>query len=243
MMAAYSLAPGGTIPVHNKTAGIIPAALSPTSLVHLGDARVELIKGEFIVDSWGEQLINGNVIKAEDTEPKFPLFAKLPTELQDKIRSHCIPLLPRKVDVTDTDGYYPGPGRNKSVVMTRINKRTRTDTTTFYGYVRPQSPKVSNSSFLFNPEVDKLFLSHEDLRATRWTKTDVRKCLEAADVLGRVRSVALDANKGYHTGWMENFKLYTALELVFVIIDHLNIEAGSEVGPSRNRCGAYGMRL
>lgn len=87
------------------------------------------------------------------------------------------------------------------------------------------------------------FLSHEDLRVTRWTKTDVRKCLEAADVLGRVRSVALGANKGCNTGWMKHFKLYTALELVFVIIDHLHIEAGSEVGRSRNRCGANGMRL
>lgn len=40
---------------------------------------------------------------AEDAEPEFPQFAKLPTELQDKIWSFCIPLLPSKVDVTVAD--------------------------------------------------------------------------------------------------------------------------------------------
>ncbi|KAG4441741.1 hypothetical protein IFR05_002784 [Cadophora sp. M221] len=153
-MTSHNLAPGGTFTVNKSTRGIIPATLSPTSLVHLRDARFELVIGEFRVNSLGDQLINGYAIRAEDAEPEFPQFAKLPTELQDKIWSFCIPLLPRKVDITDTD--------DQQVQLAR----TRAETTTIYGYARLQSLEIANGSFLLNPEVDMLFLSHEDLRAT-----------------------------------------------------------------------------
>ncbi|KAH7327389.1 hypothetical protein BKA65DRAFT_554945 [Rhexocercosporidium sp. MPI-PUGE-AT-0058] len=209
-----------------KTAPVVLAPLSATSVAHLRDASTALVKGDFIVNPWGDQLLNGNVIMAEDTEPEFLQFAKLPTELQEKIWSYYIHLIRRKVDVTDTDDYYAGPGRNRTVITTRINQQTQADTTTFYGYVALQNTKFAKGLLLFNPEVDMLFLSHADLRATQWSKIDVGKCLETAEVLGKVRCVALDANKGYHADWMKHFKQYTALELVFVIIDH-TVECGS----------------
>jgi len=63
--------------------------------------------------------------------------------------------------------------------------------------------------------VDILYLAHKTLLDNQWKKVKVRKSLQKAGVLDKVKCVALFCKQGAVGGWATELQHYTSLELVF----------------------------
>ncbi|KAL2061166.1 hypothetical protein VTL71DRAFT_7439 [Oculimacula yallundae] len=172
---------------------------------------------------------------AADTEKlhEFHLFPKLAAELRSKIWSFYALMSPRAIDVSSYGQRFPIFYGKCALNLQQINKETRADTYIIHGYVKLQHPTISSLTYLFNPAIDILLLSHFDTNATGFgtpSTTSLSACLSASKVLDKVRTIALDISSHDDKAWMTSLRSYTSLEVLFIIMGERFVHGNTELG-------------
>ncbi|KAE9366907.1 hypothetical protein N431DRAFT_350730 [Stipitochalara longipes BDJ] len=205
------------------------SALSATSLVHLRSVRtksnidqsIAFLEPPNTIHQDGDHEMQDSG-EENDTHAltEFTLFLKLPVEMQDEIWKYCALLQPRIVELQSY--LLPDSVENsQAVILGQVSHHTRKQTYGLHGYVHLKLRKF-NRPVVFNPKViDILYLSHKTLMDDDWNKEKVRTCLERADVLDKVRCVAVFCRQVAVPKWAAVLRQFTSLELVFLVLEQI----------------------
>ncbi|PMD33792.1 hypothetical protein L207DRAFT_639189 [Hyaloscypha variabilis F] len=212
---------------------VTTVALSATSLVHLRSARA----GSNIEQSHAFSNASKTIDKDRDHEmqesseesgdgelTEFALFLELPLEIQEEIWKYCTLLHPRIVELQSF--LLPDSVRNsQAVTLSQVNHHTRVLTYGLHGYVDLKLRKY-NRPVVFNPKIDILYLSHKTLVDDDWNKDKVKRCLEKAGALDKVRCVALFCRRTAFPTWATLLRRFKSLEVLFLVLEQLYLLDG-----------------
>jgi hypothetical protein len=107
---------------------------------------------------------------------------------------------------------YPVP------VQLQVNSEIRSDAFNVHGF-HVLKEKGDTHGLVFNPEIDMLVL--DSRYAVNISPLGLQEAAHASQVLGKIRSIAISHWRFDFDEFIESFKNYTNLELVFIILEGL----------------------
>jgi hypothetical protein len=132
------------------------------------------------------------------------------------------------LSLSESDDHFMCLGRKYPLpVQLQVNSEIRSDAFNVHGF-HVLKEKGDTHGLVFNPEIDMLVL--DSRYAVDISAQGLQDAARASQVLGKIRSIAISywSWRFEFDDFIESFKNYTNLELVFIIL---------EGGPPRKRWG------
>jgi hypothetical protein len=166
----------------------------------------------------------------DKTQFTFALFPKLSTEIKAQIIRHLIDTQPCRLllRLSPQNGQTGTRFTNLECPIPpilQVNKELRAKGTPLHNYVELKHNAADAQGLICRAEIDMIFISKQ---ASTLTAETFKKSLLASDCLHKVKSIAISVTHPHFWAFIKDFKTYSGLELVFIVVSE-------EEHPSRLR--------